>query len=366
MLTPQILLERAKQGEPSAIAFLFSLTLNKQHQSVSVLRQGGNFEFRVAASVGPPRLATTHWIIGALFSLAISGLETATIYGKMLHGETLTWQQTVRFSHDSSLVNYLFHQSDIKSAGYVAPALLVIPTTSRNNHRAFSVYLDLSKYCFIRNRFILRSTLALPSEEVIQLILAFAVLRDCHKLEILLLMQDNQARRNQINLDKILDASLSTDSREWCQILKSLSETDFCQALVWLSRYCLDSVLAVSQLEQTTSLMASELFVKSQQSANPAPIKQVVLTDQQVQAQLSMAAGAGPFRSKFLFVCVVSVVGILVLTGLSDSGRHSLSCTRVSISQNKCEQADGSKVPPILLIGGLSFSFVLLLLKIRE
>ncbi len=95
MATPLTVLQRAKQGEPDAIAQLMNRTLNQRAAHVKVNRCGSEYRFLVESDQVPNKQATVKWIQQGLDKLAIPTMQTAIIYGKSRHSNKFNWQHNL-------------------------------------------------------------------------------------------------------------------------------------------------------------------------------------------------------------------------------------------------------------------------------
>lgn len=211
MATKETVLARAKQGEPDAIALLMNRTLNQQNRHVRVLRQNAQLKLLVESAEAPPQAATVGWIEKGLAKLAIANIETATIYGKSKQSAKPTWQQTISLTVVA------------QTPDPFAPA----PTEAAPKPTNAEPSLDLSEYCFTRNKSLLAGNLTLPSKPVIKLVLSFAALANEQKLEILPLL-DKVLRKPDVEIEE----SLSAEATAWLTQIAALEGPDVRKASI--------------------------------------------------------------------------------------------------------------------------------------
>lgn len=223
MAIQQNLLVQAKQGQPDAIASLMNRTLNKQGSHVQVRRRSGDYKLLVEADKAPPQKATVQWIVKGLDRLSISAIETITIYGKSQQSNKPEWQQSIRFSLQE------------RASALQKPSA---PASAKASEKP----LDLTEYCFTRNKSLLSGKLTLPSKPVIQLVLAFASLSNAHKSEALPHI-DLALRKCAVP-----EADFSGEVQAWFEQLAALEGPDVRKGSIWLSRYCLDTEGTLDQL----------------------------------------------------------------------------------------------------------------------
>ena len=198
MMIEQDLLVRAERGETDVIAFILNLTFNKQNQSVNVQARDEQLEISIAASVLPPQKSTTRWIANAVMQLNVSRVKTIVVCAKLprLAAERLEmndvfsgWQHSIHFFPNSSQID---------------------PFSSSIDIRQSEPPVDLTEYCFIRNKFLLKGTLAMPSEPTTQLVLSFAALNNADKLKVIPYLYDFL-----FQIEDTKDSPLSTIAQDW-------------------------------------------------------------------------------------------------------------------------------------------------------
>ncbi|MEL7050365.1 MAG: hypothetical protein AAGM45_01075 [Cyanobacteria bacterium J06588_5] len=237
MTTQRTVLERAKQGEAAAIAALMNQTLKQKGVQVKVRQSGGAYKLLVeSAAEAPEQKPTVRWIVKGLDRLAIASLKSVTIYGKAHQSSKPDWQQSIQFPLQSS-------QSATRQS--VVPASPFPELEQPASAPAVSVEtpLDLSEYCFTRNKSLLSGNLTLPSKPVIQCVLAFSDLTNAQKQEALPHIDVALRKSAAPESDK-----LSGETKNWFDLLAALDGPDVRKGSIWLSRYCLNPSDTVEQL----------------------------------------------------------------------------------------------------------------------
>ena len=268
MTTHRSVLDRAKQGEPDAIADLMNRTLSKQSSRVQVRQRGHEYCFLVeSARQVPNQQSTVNWIKQGLISLTIPHIQQVTVYGKLKTDPKPAWQFSFRLEGAPQERNQLPKQpinqspehnqspenTDSPSANQSPAAAspeefvdspqaqtsaaserpLTDENTQLNNSQASTLEenadssavaatkedpaLDLSEYCFTRYKALLSGKLTAPSKKVCHLILTFTAFPNEQKLAIL------------PHLTKLLrkpapieDYALSADSKAWIEDISQL------------------------------------------------------------------------------------------------------------------------------------------------
>lgn len=240
MTTQQAILARAKQGEPDAIASLMNSMLRSQGAQVQIKRRGDDYKVLISSAQVPNQDKQVRWIVQGLSKLAIPNIQTVTIYGKAQQSPQPNWQQQVGFPLDQPQVNASPEQADAnalkeaassKSEAAAAPVKPVEPG------------VDLSEYCFTRNKSLVSVSLDPPVDKVCQIIFAFAALPDAQKLVLLPYCQKLFRRPESIE-----DEALSEQSQTVAAMMAAMEGNDLRKLSIWLSRYCAHPARTVEEL----------------------------------------------------------------------------------------------------------------------
>lgn len=221
------LLEQAKQGSPAAIAILINRTLSSRGVLARAQVRAGQFEILLEAPAMPKQQPTVEWLVKGLTNLSVSGFETVTVYGRAQGQTDPAWQQTVSLESVAAPMPAVGSTADVMAAPEAEPTL------------------DLTSYCFIRNRSLLTTELLPPPSEVAQLVRDFHDLTPAEKLS--LLPGLDLALRSP---EKASTDGLSPNSRAWLQQLLKIETPSVRKASIWLSRYCFAPNLTVEQVSQ--------------------------------------------------------------------------------------------------------------------
>ena len=321
MTVDMTLLERAKLGEAEAIAFLLNLAFAKQNQHVDVQAREGQLSISIAASVLPPQESTTRWIASAIAQMNVPKLQTIFIGARLarLSGQNrtesslLVWQQSIQFFPNSSQIDPFNSSIDIRQ-----------PEPS----------IDLSECCFIRNKSLLKGTLAIPSKLTTQFVLSFSALPNSCKLEVIPHIHDFLFR-----LEDAADHSFSKDAKSWLKRLVEVNPSEVGEKMIWLSRYCMNPSLTISQLRQTASMVSPELIPNYGFEPPSTPTKQLNLTDSQAKAYSEIVGKRG--YKLPAWISATSIAIILGATLFQCTGRPSSSKAYL---HHRCEQAAGAEV----------------------
>jgi hypothetical protein len=147
---------------------------------------------------------------------------------------------------------------------------------------------DLSQYCFTRNRLLLTSDILPPSESIARLLQAFDALPYLNQKQIL---PHLEGFFRTSNLPSIAD--LSADTQAWFHQLEAINPAELRKTSIWMSRYCLNSAAAMSQVQ----LILPNVMV-APSIVNPLPSSaQTPLTNADSSFQLHAAPTSARLRS---------------------------------------------------------------------
>ncbi|MGB3300532.1 MAG: hypothetical protein WBA76_19895 [Phormidesmis sp.] len=302
MPTQPTLIERVKQGEVEAIAQLINCTLpqhlNQPSAHVQIRRRGGEYRLLVEAPNLPEQQSTVRWIQKGLGKLAIAPMQTVTIYGKSQQSAKPSWQYS-----------FCLASSDIQS-----------PEKS----------LDLSEYCFVRNRALLSGSLTPPAKAVTRLVLSFSALPNAQKLTIL--SRFTQLLRRS---ESVENASLESSAQDWIAAALALESNGLRQLSIWLSRYCARSAETLEQLSPPVAEI-SDSSESTSAVANPA-VATVLATQAARAEQLRSPETTLSNQDSWLFAWAIPTVWALCLMIFVTLGIHWANRTVSSFSI--CEQA---------------------------
>ncbi|MEL6777237.1 MAG: hypothetical protein AAFO06_08280 [Cyanobacteria bacterium J06597_16] len=275
MATQRTLLDQAKQGNPDAIASLMNQTLAKQNRHIRVLRQAHQYKLLVEGEEVPPQAATVNWITQGLRKLAIPDAKVAIIYGKAKQSKQPEWQQSIQLetsnaqaaapeptATEATSTETIEATSTDTSTANSAQANQPQPTTEKPPEPT----LDLTEYCFTRNKSLLKGNLTLPSKAVIQLVLSFHGLTNANKQEALPHI-DKGLRKP----EPIVDEALSPAAQTWLDQLPDLEGPDRRKASIWLSRYCLDPAATVDQLDVSSPVPEADTAEATDENQESEP-----------------------------------------------------------------------------------------------
>ena len=219
----------------------------------------------VTATEAPPQKATVSWIAKGLQRLNLQDLKQATIYGKAHQNAQPTWQQIIKFSPPAASKAALNSQTNSANHNPEAAERNSVEKVAQNSHVVAESEvsipsdtsqplpttspdkssLDLSGYCFTRNKSLLKGDLTYPAESVAQLVLSFAALKDEQKQQALPHIE--QFLRKPLPLED----EISDEAKEWLKKIEALEGPQIRKASIWLSRYCLNPAKTVAQLDKS-------------------------------------------------------------------------------------------------------------------
>ena len=237
----QSLVERAKQGEAIAIASLMNQSLKSKGTRIQVKNQGSEYKMLVESAQVPNKAATVKWIVSGLRKLSVQTIETLTIYGKAKGNDKPSWTHQIQLNQPTKQQTDPFAEPDPQPSAEPA--------------------LDLTEYCFTRNKSLLTGKLTLPSEAVRESVIQFGALPNEQKLVILSHM-DKLLRKP----TKIEDEAISELGKQWIAKVIELESNDLRKLSIWLSRYCVAQSETVEQLTPQPKPEAAP-------PAEPAPIE---------------------------------------------------------------------------------------------
>ena len=241
MATGQSLVERAKQGEAIAIASLMNQSLKSKGTRIQVKNQGSEYKMLVESAQVPNKAATVKWIVSGLRKLSVQTIETLTIYGKAKGSDKPSWTHQIWLNQPTKQQTDPFAEPDPQSSAEPA--------------------LDLTGYCFTRNKSLLTGKLTLPSEAVRESVVQFDALPNEQKL-VILPHVDKLLRKP----TKIEDEAISELGKQWIAKIIGLESNDLRKLSIWLSRYCVAQSETVEQLTPQPKPEAAP-------PAEPAPIE---------------------------------------------------------------------------------------------
>ncbi len=261
MATQLTVVERAKQGDPEAIAALINRMLSKQSAQVQVKRRGSEYRLLVESDQVPEKQAMVTFIQQGLTKLAIADMQTVTIYGKSRQSAKPDWQHC--FQMGSQMGSQMGAQSG------QAPT-----AKSPTSAKAAEPSLDLSEHCFIRNPSLLSANLTPPAKVVAQTMLSFAALPNAQKLAVL--PHIAPLLRKPAPVD---DPALTSETQAWITDVLAIEGDDIRKLSIWLSRYCADPTATVAQLSLKVtppSETSSSSDASSAPSADSEPLRNTV------------------------------------------------------------------------------------------
>ncbi|MEM9534627.1 MAG: hypothetical protein AAGA40_03040 [Cyanobacteria bacterium P01_E01_bin.45] len=97
--------------------------------------------------------------------------------------------------------------------------------------------VELSQYCFVRNRLLLQGKLLPPSDQVTRLLKTFHQLSDAEKTGAI------------DSVDRIFKGQKPQSASGWLQDLEGLSDSDLRKAAIWFSRYCEQPADTIQQID---------------------------------------------------------------------------------------------------------------------
>ena len=267
MAAVQSVLERAKQGEPQAIATLMNQTLNAQGTHIQIKRRGCDYKLLVESAQVPNKASTVKWIASGLKKLSVRDMDTVMIYGKAQASDRPDWTYRLRFKDlkEKSTDPFAEDVSQVQQLSSTQSSSTQPSPTQSSSEPP----LDLTEYCFTRNKSLLSGNLTLPSKAVIAAVLLFASLSNHQKLALI------------PHIDKLLrkpeslsDEALDDKSESWIAAVVGLEGNDLRKLSIWLSRYCINPVETVEQLTPKSvaveSAAPSDLAVEAVRSEEPS------------------------------------------------------------------------------------------------
>ncbi|MGK7917777.1 MAG: DUF5684 domain-containing protein [Prochloraceae cyanobacterium] len=114
--------------------------------------------------------------------------------------------------------------------------------------------IDLSQFCFVRNKLLLTSQLTAPPEKIVQTILFFHDLSDREKQIVLPTLEKIFKAPDSVEIE-----GFSEDTQKWLQSIASNNSENFRKAAIWLSRYCLDSEKTLAEVNAVIEAKQADL-----------------------------------------------------------------------------------------------------------
>ena len=122
----------------------------------------------------------------------------------------------------------------------------ILETTDKNSEEAIDIEQKnkLTQYCFIRNKRLLSSELVTPKLNIAHLVRSFNELSEENRETLAPLLH------NFLYLDLQIDISNhNSEIKTWWQQITELTPEEKRKAAIWLSRYCFNSELTLSQIQ---------------------------------------------------------------------------------------------------------------------
>ena len=146
----------------------------------------------------------------------------------------------------------------------IAPA--AIPQSQESETSAKSCEslssIDLSQFCFIRNKLLLTSQLTAPPKKIIETILFFHNLSALEKQMVLPSLEKIFKSRGSAESE-----GFSEEIQKWLQSIAQNDSENFRKAAIWLSRYCLDSEKTLAEVNVVIEAKKADLQAKTEKSA---------------------------------------------------------------------------------------------------
>jgi len=125
--------------------------------------------------------------------------------------------------------------------------------------------LDLTSYCFVRNKHLVTTTLPNPDTAVAQAVLFFHLMDDAEKRLVLPTLVEFFKAPDKASIEK-----LPPDMQQWLTEMRQLNDPEFRSVSVWLSRYCADPDPALAQIDATLTAAAEfEAAASAVEEASP-------------------------------------------------------------------------------------------------
>jgi hypothetical protein len=151
---------------------------------------------------------------------------------------------------------------------------------------------DLSQYCFTRNQALLTSDILPPTESIAHLVQRFDALLLSQKQEALPLLESFFRANSFPSLD-----DLDSETQTWLHQLAQMNPTDLRKTAIWISRYCLNPEVTMSQvtailpLDKAAAPVAASVPTSTQSSAQATLLAAP-------ESSLAQYAAAAPARSR--------------------------------------------------------------------
>ncbi|MEM9568199.1 MAG: hypothetical protein AAF974_07815, partial [Cyanobacteria bacterium P01_E01_bin.34] len=198
--------------------------------------------------------------------------------------------------------------------------------------------VELSQYCFVRNRLLLQGKLLPPSNKVAMLLKTFHQLSDAEKMSVI------------DSVDRIFKGQKLQSTSAWLTELEGLSDSDLRKAAIWFSRYCEQPADTIQQIDKVLS--APKATPPPKTAAQPSPVSEESTYQSPYSSEAYQQVAAESARSskriinypkwlRFVLPLVwVAYMAIVVVTGSSNE-LYSLELPECqsSASPQACELA---------------------------
>lgn len=196
--------------------------------------------------------------------------------------------------------------------------------------------LDLSEYCFIRDRKLLTNEIITPDKEIIRLVKFFHYLSQDNKTKIL------PALYIYFESGKILQVDhLSAGVRKWYEQITHLNYEDAHTLAIWLSRYCFDSDATLADFK----IMSQKTELAKVTKQNNLKYKSTAIAATQVnqldKRKYNKLANIKKLLLPCIWVCAtlcLIIWGIYANNGLKSNAIASI-CENTIGSRNYCHLA---------------------------
>lgn len=126
-MTQQNSLERAKQGDPSAIAALINRTLRSVNIQVSIQRTRKTLIVVATSKTPPPKNFVVNFIKNGLLKLDIPNIEFLTIKGRVSGKTDFVWQETINLKFPDHPLDPQALSAATKTRTKTAPKIVLPP-----------------------------------------------------------------------------------------------------------------------------------------------------------------------------------------------------------------------------------------------
>lgn len=209
------------------------------------------------------------WFSAAVATIPGAHFQYLTLYSRILGEQKPDWQQQIPLQtvtativapppppQDASVtvVTPLPSPQDasVSPATLVAPTPLpVVPKVDLDlADQSITTPIDpeevdLSEYCFITNKLLVRTSLPAPKREVAQIVKFFHDLDTDRKREVLGLLNRFFKAPDHTALDQ-----LAPDLHQWFQSMQDLNEQRFKDLTIWMSRYCANPSKTLNEIAE--------------------------------------------------------------------------------------------------------------------